>query len=173
MVIFFQFDSYLRSSKIDQNELVLVTDGQLPLRQCLHPSAGFKDIHLPSYYWKFSDLKKEVKSLPVFLEAIACFLNDFYFSFWQYSNSKSGDLSKALIPISDPTKLLQMPPIQQPSLSLSEILKGENETIFNHKIDGRAFEVCQSSMNSLHLLQTAILNTMLMQSFVFISQKWS
>lgn len=49
---------------IDPSEIVLVTDGQLPFRQCLHPSAGFKDIHLPSYYWKFSDLKKEVQFLP-------------------------------------------------------------------------------------------------------------
>jgi hypothetical protein len=41
----------------------LVTDGQLPLRQCLHPEAVTKDIHLPAYYWKFSDLKKDyVKS---------------------------------------------------------------------------------------------------------------
>lgn len=39
--------------------MCLVTDGQLPLRQCLHPEAGAKDIHLPAYYWKFSDLKKE------------------------------------------------------------------------------------------------------------------
>jgi hypothetical protein len=73
MVIFsflFQFDSYLRSSQIDQNELVLVTDGQLPLRQCLHPSAGFKEIHLPPYYWKFSDLKKEVNFYR--FEVIAC-----------------------------------------------------------------------------------------------------
>lgn len=54
-----QFDSYLRSLKIDQSSVCLVTDGQLPLRQCLHPESCAKDIHLPSYYWKFSDLKKE------------------------------------------------------------------------------------------------------------------
>lgn len=57
--IFPQFDSYLRSLKIDQNNICLVTDGQLPLRQCLHPEAVTKDIHLPAYYWKFSDLKKD------------------------------------------------------------------------------------------------------------------
>jgi len=54
-----QFDSYLRSLNIDQNTICLVTDGQLPVRQCLHPEASAKDVQLPSYLWKFSDLKKE------------------------------------------------------------------------------------------------------------------
>lgn len=38
----------------------LVTDGQLPLRQCLHPEACRKEIDLPSYYTAFHDLRKEV-----------------------------------------------------------------------------------------------------------------
>lgn len=38
----------------------LVTDGQLPLRQCLHPEACNKDLQLPSYYQHFHDLRKEL-----------------------------------------------------------------------------------------------------------------
>jgi hypothetical protein len=55
--------------------MCLVADGQLPLRQCMHPESCAKDIPpLPSYYWKFSDLKKE------------------------HLYSKSGDLSRAITP---------------------------------------------------------------------------
>ena len=36
-----------------------MTDGQLPLRQSLHPEACTKDIKLPAYYWRFCDLRKE------------------------------------------------------------------------------------------------------------------
>jgi epithelial splicing regulatory protein 1/2 len=41
------------------HEFVLVVDGQLPLRQCLHPEACAKDITLPDYYNAFFDLNKE------------------------------------------------------------------------------------------------------------------
>ncbi|CAF4859781.1 unnamed protein product [Pieris macdunnoughi] len=37
----------------------LVTDGQPPLRQCLHPEACSKDLTLPTYYASFHDLRKE------------------------------------------------------------------------------------------------------------------
>lgn len=37
----------------------IITDGQLPLRQCLHPEACAKDIDLPAYYCRFIDLRKE------------------------------------------------------------------------------------------------------------------
>jgi epithelial splicing regulatory protein 1/2 len=79
-----------------------VTDGQLPLRQCLHPESSAKDIHLPSYYWKFSDLKKE------------------------YPQTKP-DLSRALIPIADVMKLPNMPAPSAPTTisSLADILSGE------------------------------------------------
>jgi hypothetical protein len=108
-----QFDSYLRSLKIDQNSLCLVTDGQLPLRQCLHPESSAKDIHLPSYYWKFSDLKKE------------------------YPQTKP-DLSRALIPIADVMKLPNMPAPSAPTTisSLADILSGELNFFFS-----RAFSV--------------------------------
>lgn len=36
-----------------------VTEGQLPLRQCVHPEASTKDIVLPEYFYSFFDLKKE------------------------------------------------------------------------------------------------------------------
>lgn len=102
-----QFDTYLRSLSIDPNSpnFRLVTDGQLPLRQCLHPEATAKDINLPSYYWKFSDLRKE------------------------YVRFKAGDLSRALIPIVDAKKLQNIPLPPLP-LSLSDIMKGEWRTIF-------------------------------------------
>uniref|UniRef100_A0A336MCR4 CSON009650 protein n=1 Tax=Culicoides sonorensis TaxID=179676 RepID=A0A336MCR4_CULSO len=82
-----EFDSYTRSLSIDPNSsnFRLVTDGQLPLRQCLHPEACAKEIDLPSYYWRFCDLRKE------------------------YVRFKSGDLSKALVPASDASKLNNMP----------------------------------------------------------------
>lgn len=102
-----QFDTYLRSLKIDQNNICLVTDGQLPLRQCLHPEAGAKEIHLPSYYWKFSDLKKE------------------------YVQSKSGDLSRALIPINDVSKLPNMPALPQAPATLADILIGKLIDMFS------------------------------------------
>ncbi|XP_070498855.1 RNA-binding protein fusilli isoform X5 [Chironomus tepperi] len=92
------FDTYLRSLKIDQNNICLVTDGQQPLRQCLHPESGAKDIHLPSYYWKFNDLRKE------------------------YGCSKSGDLSRSTVPIAD-VKLPNMPAVSTAqSISLTDIL---------------------------------------------------
>ncbi|KAF9815564.1 hypothetical protein SFRURICE_003460, partial [Spodoptera frugiperda] len=37
----------------------LVTDGQPPLRQCLHPEACSKDLTLPTYYARFHDIRKE------------------------------------------------------------------------------------------------------------------
>lgn len=117
-----QFDSYLRSLKIDQNSLCLVTDGQLPLRQCLHPESSAKDIPLPSYYWKFSDLKKE------------------------YVQTKQPD-QRALIPIADVLKLPNMPaPSTTTSIStaLSDILSGmwkRNERFFRFTWDTNFFRV--------------------------------
>lgn len=52
-VVLFQIDPYSPGFR-------LVTDGQLPLRQCLHPEAWRKDIELPYYYTMFHDLRKEV-----------------------------------------------------------------------------------------------------------------
>jgi len=41
------------------SDLCLVTDGQLPLRQCVHPQVGSKDIPLSSVFNEFYDLQKE------------------------------------------------------------------------------------------------------------------
>lgn len=81
----------------------IITDGQLPLRQCLHREACVKEITLPSYYNKFSDLRKE------------------------FSIYKSGDLSRALVPVKDIKRILQMPATTLPQ-SIGEIMKG----IFSH-----------------------------------------
>lgn len=58
----FQFDSFLKTLKIDPLQMKLVTDGELPLRQCLHPEACYKKIDLPDYYNSFSDLRKDFKA---------------------------------------------------------------------------------------------------------------
>lgn len=57
-----EFDAYCRSIHVDPHHpgFKFVTDGQLPLRQCLNPEACRKDIDLPYYYSAFHDLRKEV-----------------------------------------------------------------------------------------------------------------
>ena len=59
-----QFDSYVKSLNIDSTSPLfrLVTDGQLPLRQCLHPEACSKNIELPEYYNVFHDLRKDFRT---------------------------------------------------------------------------------------------------------------
>lgn len=82
-----QFDQEIRSRNIDPESPTfrLITDGQLPLRQCLHPEACAKDIELPNYFCKFSDLRKE------------------------YVRFKSGDLSRALVAIKDVPNMPALP----------------------------------------------------------------
>ncbi|KAL1115060.1 hypothetical protein AAG570_007091, partial [Ranatra chinensis] len=48
-----QFESYLRTVQISGCNLTLVTDGQLPLRQALHPECCRKDIELPPQYFRY------------------------------------------------------------------------------------------------------------------------
>ncbi|KAG5876463.1 hypothetical protein JTB14_000636 [Gonioctena quinquepunctata] len=57
-----EFDAYCNNLHIDPHNsgFRLLTDGQLPLRQCLHPEACRKEIDLPTYYSIFHDLRKEV-----------------------------------------------------------------------------------------------------------------
>lgn len=57
-----EFDSYCVSLHIDPHNagFRIVTDGQLPLRQCLHPESVRKYFDLPFYYSMFHDLRKEV-----------------------------------------------------------------------------------------------------------------
>ena len=57
-----RFDAELKSRGIEPASLCLVTDGQLPIRQCLFPEAQRKNIHLPSYYYSFHDMRKEFAS---------------------------------------------------------------------------------------------------------------
>ncbi|XP_032572358.1 RNA-binding protein fusilli isoform X4 [Drosophila sechellia] len=92
-----EFDAYLRSLSLHDTEIKLVTDGQLPLRQCLHREASAKDVELPAYYNRFSDLRKE---------------------FLRY---KSGDLARALVPVKDVKKMLQAPTLPMPQ-SIAEML---------------------------------------------------
>ncbi|XP_070069170.1 RNA-binding protein fusilli isoform X2 [Drosophila takahashii] len=92
-----EFDAYLRSLSLHDTEITLVTDGQLPLRQCLHREASAKDVELPVYYNRFSDLRKE---------------------FLRY---KSGDLARALVPVKDVKKMLQAPALPMPQ-SIAEML---------------------------------------------------
>ncbi|KAF5299595.1 hypothetical protein FQR65_LT09400 [Abscondita terminalis] len=57
-----EFEAYCVSLHVDPCNpgFQFVTDGQLPLRQCLHPEACRKEIELPYYYSSFHDLRKEV-----------------------------------------------------------------------------------------------------------------
>lgn len=57
----FQFDTYVKSLSIEPQTPMfrIVTDGQLPIRQCLHREASIKDIELPEYYNVFHDLRKD------------------------------------------------------------------------------------------------------------------
>lgn len=57
-----EFDNYCNSLHIDPHSagFRFITDGQLPLRQCLYPEACRKEIDLPRYYSTFHDLRKEV-----------------------------------------------------------------------------------------------------------------
>lgn len=99
-----QFDSFTRSLSIDPNSpnFKIVTDGQLPLRQCLHPEACAKELDLPDYYWRFSDLRKE------------------------FVRHKAGDLSKALIPINDASKMNNnLPSLPMVPASIGDMLNGK------------------------------------------------
>ena len=53
-----QFDTDVARKSLNNN-FVLVTDGQLHVRQCLFPEAQRKNIKLPNYYYKYHDLRKE------------------------------------------------------------------------------------------------------------------
>lgn len=57
-----EFNAYCAGLHIDPYSpgFRLVTDGQLPLRQCLHPEACRKELELPLFYTMFHDLRKEV-----------------------------------------------------------------------------------------------------------------
>ncbi|XP_037916282.1 RNA-binding protein fusilli isoform X1 [Hermetia illucens] len=103
------FDAYVRSLQIDpeSSNFRIVADGQLPIRQCLHREACAKDIELPSYYCRFSDLRKE------------------------YVRYKSQELSRALVPVKDIKKLPQMPPLPPLPLSIAEMLKELDLTSFD------------------------------------------
>ena len=57
-----QFDAELTSRGLEAASVCLVTDGQLAIRQSLFPEAQRKGISLPSYYYRFHDLRKEFSS---------------------------------------------------------------------------------------------------------------
>uniref|UniRef100_A0AAG5DSX4 RRM domain-containing protein n=1 Tax=Anopheles atroparvus TaxID=41427 RepID=A0AAG5DSX4_ANOAO len=96
-----QFDEYTKSLNLDPHSpsFRLVTDGQFPLRQCLHPEASAKDIDLPQYYWRFCDLRKE------------------------FVRFKAGDLSRALVPLAEAQKLQSMPNLPPIPASIAEIIQ--------------------------------------------------
>ncbi|XP_030756360.1 RNA-binding protein fusilli isoform X2 [Sitophilus oryzae] len=57
-----EFDAYCSSLHLDPYSPLfrIITDGQLPIRQCLHPEAWRKEFELPTYYNSFHDVRKEV-----------------------------------------------------------------------------------------------------------------
>ncbi|XP_038069597.1 epithelial splicing regulatory protein 1-like isoform X1 [Patiria miniata] len=58
-----QFEEFLyRELNLSQgNTLCLLTDGQLHIRQCLHPQALNKNVELPDFFYSFFDLRKEMQ----------------------------------------------------------------------------------------------------------------
>ena len=58
-VVLRQFDQEAKAKGLEAHNCCLVTDGQLPVRQCLFPEATRKGITLPPYYYRFHDLRKE------------------------------------------------------------------------------------------------------------------
>ncbi|EDV37294.1 uncharacterized protein Dana_GF13378, isoform A [Drosophila ananassae] len=121
-----EFDAYLRSLSLHDTEIKLVTDGQLPLRQCLHREASAKDLELPTYYNRFSDLRKE---------------------FLRY---KSGDLAHALVPVKDAKKMLQAPSLPMPQ-SIAEML-GELNTL---SVEDKDFYI-RESRDMVTVIQTLL-----------------
>lgn len=57
-----QFDQYAKS-KLDSDckSFRLITDGQLHLRQVIHPESSKKGIALADYFYTFHDIKKEFR----------------------------------------------------------------------------------------------------------------
>ncbi|CAH1126530.1 unnamed protein product [Ceutorhynchus assimilis] len=57
-----EFHAYCVSLHLDPHNhgFRMITDGQLPIRQCLHPEAWRKEFNLFNYYNTFHDLRKEV-----------------------------------------------------------------------------------------------------------------
>jgi epithelial splicing regulatory protein 1/2 len=116
--------------KIDPTSIFLVTDGQLPLRQCLHPESSAKEVYLPSYYWKFSDLKKE------------------------YMYLKSSDLSRTIIPVVDAMKLPNMPAVSSSTVMFSDIMIGRLRSL--HAFRFISVDVMHSSTKLKIFLQKII-----------------
>ncbi|XP_017147241.1 RNA-binding protein fusilli isoform X4 [Drosophila miranda] len=121
-----EFDDYLRSLSLHDTDIQMITDGQLPLRQCLHREACAKDVELPAYYNRFSDLRKE---------------------FLRY---KSGDLSRALVPVKDIKKMLQSPTLPVPQ-SIGEMLNELNTT----SVEDNGFYI-RESRDMVTVIQTLL-----------------
>lgn len=97
-----QFDQHLRQTLAidpDAANFRLVTDGALPLRQCLHPEACSKGLQLPTYYTRYNDLRKE---------------------FVRFS---SADLSCALVAVKDLKHLASMPALPAAPASIAEMMQ--------------------------------------------------
>ncbi|PIK58041.1 putative epithelial splicing regulatory protein 2 [Apostichopus japonicus] len=82
-VVLQQFDQYLRQ-ELNANEdasFCICTDGQLHIRQCLHPQATSKGVELPDYFYQFFDIRKEFRrkypEAPIIIDVkdMAQFLN--------------------------------------------------------------------------------------------------
>ncbi|XP_063971755.1 epithelial splicing regulatory protein 2-like isoform X1 [Lytechinus pictus] len=58
-----EFDNYLTTELVgeDGKTFCLLTDGQLHVRQCLHPQTINKGIAIPDYFYSFFDLRKEFR----------------------------------------------------------------------------------------------------------------
>jgi epithelial splicing regulatory protein 1/2 len=64
-IFLFQFERFLSAKGVHPENggksFCALTDGQSHLRQCLHPESSTKNYNLPSYFYKFYDLRNEFK----------------------------------------------------------------------------------------------------------------
>lgn len=65
LIFLFQFERFLSAKGVHPENggksFCVLTDGQSHLRQCLHPESSTKNYNLPSYFYKFYDLRNEFK----------------------------------------------------------------------------------------------------------------
>ena len=64
-VVLDEFERFLSAKGVHPENggksFCVLTDGQSHLRQCLHPESSTKNYNLPSYFYKFYDLRNEFK----------------------------------------------------------------------------------------------------------------
>lgn len=60
-----QFDAVITNQLPcdEPNRILFITDGPVAIRQVIVPEAANKEVLLPSYFWRFCDIRKEYRRL--------------------------------------------------------------------------------------------------------------